>query len=155
MTIPDASAAASRSLLVERLERAVETAGRGMRRDITDMVRPYNLTMSQCAVLVVLRDLGSTARISELGDATLTPASSMTHTIDRLERRGLIARAFDPNDRRAIQVQLTPEGEQIIREIEQSHREYFKERCAGFEDHELETLIRLFEHLTPNDQSHQ
>lgn len=145
---PESEGAARRDL-VERLERAAENAAQGMRRDFLEMVRPYDLTMTQCAVLFVLRETGEASKISDLGEATLTPASSMTHTIDRLERRGYIRCSSDARDRRAILVSLTPAGLQLIDEIKQSHRRHFKERCAGFDEDELSLLVDLFERLAP------
>ena len=140
----------ARPELVERLERAVETASMEMRRDFVNMVRPHELSFAQCAVLMVLKEFGGPTKISELGEATLTPPSSMTHTIDRLERRGLIKRSHDANDRRAIRASLTNAGLQLVDEIGEAHREYFMRRCAGLDDDELRMLIRLFEGLGPD-----
>ncbi|MCC6704255.1 MAG: MarR family transcriptional regulator [Thermomicrobiales bacterium] len=138
---------AARPELVERLERAIEVAAQSMRRDFLEMVRPYELTMTQFAVLFTLRERREPAKISELGEATLTPASSMTHTIDRLEHRGYIERSGDAHDRRAILVSLTSAGLQLVDEIERAHSQYFKERSAGFTDDELTLLIDLFERM--------
>lgn len=140
----------ARPNLVERLERAVETASMEMRRDFVEMVRPHELSFAQCAVLMVLGEFDGPTRISDLGDATLTPPSSMTHTIDRLERRGFIERSLDARDRRAIRVSLTGDGLRVVDEIAAVHREYFKRRCESFDDDELRILIKLFEALGTN-----
>jgi DNA-binding MarR family transcriptional regulator len=145
MTAPRLVEGDARSTLIERLERAVELAAQEMRRDFLVMVRPYNLTLTQVSVLLVLRERGEPTRISELGDATLTPASSMTHAIDRLVQDGLIERHEDEHDRRASLVTLTAAGQKIVDEIDGSHRQYFKTRCETLEESELELLVKLFE----------
>lgn len=49
----------------------------------------------------------------EVGQDTSTVAS----TLDRLESRGLVQRNHSQEDRRAYQLTLTPEGEQLLTEI--------------------------------------
>jgi|SRR5579862_3960022 len=43
--------------------------------------------------------------------------STLTNLIDRLERRGLVARTTNPDDRRSIVVVLTPAGEAPARRL--------------------------------------
>lgn len=40
-------------------------------------------------------------------------ATSFTPILDKVERRGLVCRMADPNDRRAIFIHLTPEGQSL------------------------------------------
>ncbi|HEY2803871.1 MAG TPA: MarR family transcriptional regulator [Actinomycetota bacterium] len=51
---------------------------------------------------------GSTQR--ELAEGVRIEGATMTRHLDRLEEAGLITRRRDPNDRRAILIDLTPEG---------------------------------------------
>jgi len=48
--------------------------------------------------------------VRELVDATGQRPSTFTGVLDRLERRGLVARRAYPSDRRSILVDLTPAG---------------------------------------------
>lgn len=45
-------------------------------------------------------------------------ASNLTGLVDRLEERGLLERRADPVDRRVRQLVLTPEGEDLRRDLE-------------------------------------
>src|SRR3954454_540044 len=47
----------------------------------------------------------------ELAAAVGIEGPTLTHHLDGLEGAGLISRTRDPEDRRAVRVELTPEGE--------------------------------------------
>src|SRR6185436_7995506 len=67
-----------------------------------------DLSLTQLRVLGILRD--RRARVTDLATFLGVDKSSMSGLIDRAERRGLIGRAKDPQDRRALDVFLTPAG---------------------------------------------
>ena len=57
---------------------------------------------------------GGKLSLGELGRTTLYHPATMTYTIDGLEKRGLIKRQSDPNDRRAVLAVITPAGRQLV-----------------------------------------
>lgn len=67
-------------------------------------------------VLAALRRAGAPYALSpgQLGTETLVTSGTMTNRIDRLEGRGLVSRAPDPDDRRGVRVALTPEGREVV-----------------------------------------
>jgi DNA-binding MarR family transcriptional regulator len=65
---------------------------------------------------------GATLRMGDLADAVVISRSGLTGLVDRLEQAGLLARAPDPDDRRAIAVSLTPEGRRRFRSAARRHR---------------------------------
>lgn len=50
---------------------------------------------------------------STLAKAVEREATSFTPVLDKLEKRGLICRAADPNDRRAVFIHLTNDGKAL------------------------------------------
>lgn len=68
-----------------------------------------DLTASEINVLANLAD-GRSRTVSELAAATGTRPSTLTSVLDRLDRRGHITRGHPPGDRRAVRVELTPDG---------------------------------------------
>jgi DNA-binding MarR family transcriptional regulator len=67
------------------------------------------MSRSAASVLGTLRDTGP-RRITELAAIEAIAQPSMTTLIGRLERDGLVSRAPDPDDARAVRVAVTAEG---------------------------------------------
>lgn len=74
------------------------------------------LTESQFGVLEALLHLGPLCQ-RELADKVLKSAGNMTTVVDNLERRDLVERQRDGDDRRVVTVHLTTRGEQLIRAV--------------------------------------
>jgi DNA-binding MarR family transcriptional regulator len=67
-------------------------------------------------VLSALRRAGRPYQLSPgaLLRETLVTSGTMTNRVDRLERRGLVSRAPDPQDRRGVLVGLTTDGKRTV-----------------------------------------
>lgn len=77
--------------------------------------------------------------------ASMVTSGAITNRLDKLERRGLVARAPDPRDRRSVQVSLTSEGHELIHRIIEGHFAVERRVLAGLEAPEVlaEELRRL------------
>ena len=71
------------------------------------------LTPTQFGVLEAILHKGPLSQ-RELGRKVLTSAGNMTDLIDKLEGRGLVRRVRQKPDRRAVRVELTPDGRTLI-----------------------------------------
>ena len=72
------------------------------------------ITLPQVTVLRALRDGPQTA--GKLGDAIGLSPTSITRVIDRLERRGLVSRHRESEDRRVVEIHLEPAAERVLGE---------------------------------------
>jgi len=90
-------------------------------------------------------------RMNELSKRLMVSRGNVTGITDQLEREGLVVRALDRGDRRAITVKLTAAGLKRFREIAASHEEWIIELLGGLsqEDRQmmLGTLGKLKAHL--------
>ena len=137
----------TRTEQIAHLDSLLNSSSWHERRTFSDMIRPFSLTLPQFAVMAVLERFRPPLSISEISELTLTPPSSMTHTIDRLVERGLVQRTSHPTDRRAMLVSLTEQGHDLVSQIQVARQEHFAELCAPLTDHELGLLTELLEKM--------
>ncbi|MGH7152290.1 MAG: MarR family winged helix-turn-helix transcriptional regulator, partial [Acetobacteraceae bacterium] len=113
--------------VVARLEPALAKAG---------------FTSTQLGVLEAVLHKGSLTQ-TELGRKVLTSAGNMTDLIDKLERRGLVRRSRKPGDRRAVRVELTPDGRQAIETLFPRYAADIAAAMAGLGADDLHRLGEL------------
>jgi DNA-binding MarR family transcriptional regulator len=81
--------------------------------------RFYHLgvSASQARVLGVLHFAGAPIKPSLVATLLFQETQSITGILHRIESRGWVRRLPDPNDRRAVGLELTDDGRQITNEI--------------------------------------
>lgn len=79
------------------------------------------LTMPQMITLFAINAVG-TCRMSELAETTRQSAGTLTGIVDRLIDDGLVERVRDADDRRVVQVALTPAGKERLTLVERARR---------------------------------
>jgi DNA-binding MarR family transcriptional regulator len=85
--------------------------------------------------------------MSELADASYQLSPTMTGIIDRLMERGLVTRERDPNDRRALLVELTPEGRQMMERIKEHKRGWMRRFLYAMSPDEREVINAVLLHF--------
>ena len=75
-----------------------------------------DLTPSQFGVLETLYHLGPLCQ-GEVSAKLLKSTGNITLVLDNLEKRGLVRRVREIEDRRMVKIFLTPEGEVLIRRV--------------------------------------
>ena len=107
----------------------------------------FGLNRGEVGALSALRIAGPPHRLSptRLGRGLMLSSAGVTSRIDRLERRGLVRRLADPDDRRGVIVELTDQGLEVVDEavaaVTISDRQLL-ERLDAQEIAQLEGLLR-------------
>lgn len=78
---------------------------------------PYDVSFPVFRVLSYLLLNPGSATPSQIADDLMILRQSMTNILDGLEKRALVCREIDPEDRRRIRVKLQPEGEKLAVEL--------------------------------------
>ena len=115
-----------------KLVRATET----VLAKVTGHLKDVNLTISQFGVLEALYHLGPMCQ-RDLAKKILKSTANLTTVIDNLEKRRLVTRKRDKNDRRYSNILLTKKGDQLMREV--------------FPDH-ADRISSVINNLTPEEQ---
>lgn len=104
------------------------------------------LTISQFGTMEALYHLGPLCQ-NELGSKILKSNSNMTTVIDNLEKRGLVRRERDTNDRRMIIINLTDTGKQLIESVFPEHTKNMVKIFSALSNEEQKTLGDLLRKL--------
>jgi DNA-binding MarR family transcriptional regulator len=107
------------------LQRATHATLQILSAELVDL----DLTASEINALANLAD-GHGRTVSELGAAVGARPTTLTSVLDRLERRGHIARGNRPGDRRVVVITLTPTGALTAATIRQAF-DRLEERALG------------------------
>jgi DNA-binding MarR family transcriptional regulator len=109
----------------------------------------FGLNRGEVGALSALRIAGPPYRLSptRLGKGLMLSSAGVTSRIDRLERRGLVRRLPDPDDRRGVIVELTDQGVEVVdaavAALAISDRQLM-ERLGPEEVAQFEALLRKF-----------
>lgn len=109
----------------------------------------HGLILGLFDVLAALRRLGFPyrAKPSELALVTMLTSGGMTGRLDQLERMGLVKRVSDPEDRRVMFAQLSPEGLELIDHLIEVHLAQEAELLADLTSEDRERLADLLRTL--------
>lgn len=116
---------------------------------ITDQLdaelRCFGLDLGEYEILVHLSESERHAlRMSELADRVRQSRSRLTHTISRMEAKGIVRRTDCPSDRRGVIATLTPQGYALLVEAAPAHVESVRRALVDRVDPEdFEALGRV------------
>ena len=102
------------------------------RRIDEDLRAEWSVPLGWFDVLAALRELDGRARPQDVDTVMRIPASSLSRRLDRLEEEGWVRRHrdVDPDDHRAVEVELTKRGRTLWREMNVSYRRSLQARFA-------------------------
>lgn len=99
-----------------KLIRASESVMSRLARHLSEA----DLTQSQFGTLEALLHLGPMCQ-AELGRKQLRSSGNITMVVDNLQKRGLVRRKREGDDRRYVTVHLTPKGRKLIADVFPRH----------------------------------
>jgi DNA-binding MarR family transcriptional regulator len=105
------------------------------------------MTATQRLALFEVGD-GGPLRLSDLADRMGVSAPTASRSVDALHELGLVERVSDPQDRRALSIELTPAGKKLLSERKAKAQAAFAPAVAALSDAERATLSRLLRRMT-------
>ena len=129
---------------IERIARIYPLLMGRMGRLRTLVHEGMDLTYNQYKTLLTVAD----RRECSLGDLAReldVAMSSTSQMIDRLVGQGLVHREQDAENRRQLNIRLTPEGDSLMRELREGILQGYARVLERLDDGEQEELVGAFE----------
>jgi DNA-binding MarR family transcriptional regulator len=117
--------------------------------EIDRKMEPHGLTNAQWMPLIKLyeRKAGS---VAELARSCQLDNGAMTRLLDRVECKGLCRRVRSVSDRRVVNLELTPEGEEAARVIPEVLSNMQNSMLEGFSQAEWLQLVEFLQRILKN-----
>ena len=133
-------------VIEESLGYLINRAARAFANRLVTELRPFDVGIGPWAVLLHLWGSDGLTQ-AQLARRVAIEQPTMVRTIDRMERDGLVARAPDPNDRRASRITLTQRGWALRDALVPLAAGVNATATATLTNDEVETLKRLLAKL--------
>jgi DNA-binding MarR family transcriptional regulator len=134
---------------VQRVVTAVHRLSRRLNQWYDRQLADLSITAGEWTVLEQLARSPGEAPLtpSQLAGAANVAPSSMTHRLDRMVERGLIARSPDPDNRVRVRVELTDAGYGLYAQAIREANLVEADLLAGLSRSEVQTLAELLERV--------
>jgi DNA-binding MarR family transcriptional regulator len=134
--------------LENRIFVALLRAADALAQDAEQLLRAAGLTSAQYNVLRILRGAEPEGLpCSGIGDRMISHDPDMTRLLDRMEKRGLITRERQTDDRRVVKARITPQGLSLLKTLDQPVRDLHKRQFRHMSAARLKLLSDLLEEV--------
>ena len=106
------------------------------------------LTMAQFVLLFTISEEKEEVILKDMAEKLGKDKSAILRMIDLLEKKELLRRAVDQNDRRKNQLLVTKKGERLIAEFRNVEFELNSELLEGLSDTDMQTFYKVLKHIT-------
>ena len=112
------------------------------RRILLGFFQTVSITQTQIFTIITIAE-GAPIRLSELSQKLNISAPTVTGIVDRLEKLAYVRRIPDREDRRAINVDLTPKGRALAMKFKATIKSKWKELLAQLPEREQEEYVAI------------
>ncbi|HXJ06921.1 MAG TPA: MarR family transcriptional regulator [Candidatus Acidoferrum sp.] len=132
----------------DRLFISLQKTADSLGLEAEQLFKPHGLTGTQYNVLRILRGAEPDGlACSVIGDRMISHDPDMTRLLDRMEKRGLITRARQTNDRRVVKTRITAAGLALLKSLDHPVRELHKRQFRHIPPARLKSLAGLLEEV--------
>jgi DNA-binding MarR family transcriptional regulator len=107
------------------------------------------LAAQQIKLLLLIARPGHRYRVMDIAAFLGVTNAAASRAVDRLVQRGLVDRTISPDDRRAVDLALTPSGRDLLDRFGEVRNERMLEVLGGVSDSTLHALMGLMDELSP------
>ena len=121
-------------------------------RRLVPVLKESAVSPAQYNVLRILRGAPEGLTCGEIAGRLITRDPDITRLLDRMEKRGLITRERQKDDRRVVKARITPHGLALLKPLDQPMRDLHKRQFRRIAATHLKTLYDLLEEIRCNQQ---
>lgn len=112
------------------------------------VIKTTGLTAAQYNVLRILRGAGRDGlACREIGERMISRDPDITRLLDRMEKRNLITRERQSDDRRVVKTYVTPEGLELLKTLDRPVSALHKRQFQGIAPAKLKVLAAMLEEI--------
>lgn len=112
-------------------------------RALDPIIKGEDLSRTQYNVLRILRGAGGPLPCGEIASRMITRDPDITRLLDRLDKRGLVSRSRDADDRRTVLARITPEGLKLLSRLDEPIQDAHRRQMGHLGRERLEQLTEL------------
>jgi DNA-binding MarR family transcriptional regulator len=130
-----------------RLQKAAEN----LAQEVEQFLKAHGVTGAQYNVLRILRGAGPEGLpCSAICERMISHDPDMTRLLDRMEKRSLITRHRQTDDRRVVKTRITARGLDLLKQLDEPVRELHQRQFSHMAGARVQTLADLLEELCRN-----
>ena len=114
-------------------------------RRLVAVLKAGDLSANQYNVLRILRGSPEGLPCGEIASCMITRDPHITRLLDRLEKRGLISRCRENEDRRMVMARITPDGLKLLARLDQPVEEAHRKQLGHLGRESLRALTELLQ----------
>ena len=113
-----------------------------------ELLKPFDLSAEQFNVLRILRgQKGNAVNMCTIQERMIAKTSNTTRLVDKLLLKGLVLREICPQNRRKMEITITPKGIELLKQLDplvEAHEKKFGNNLSEKELAQLNTLLEKF-----------
>jgi DNA-binding MarR family transcriptional regulator len=123
-------------------------AADAVKRSLALLIEPHGITSQQYNVMRILRGAGPDGLPTlTIGERMIEQTPGVTRLVDRLERKGLVARKPCPDDRRRVFCRITEKGLELLKEMDEPVNRWDAKTVSVLPPADLDALISLLDRV--------
>jgi DNA-binding MarR family transcriptional regulator len=127
---------------------ALQKAADKLALQAEQLVKAHGLTGAQYNVLRILRGAEPDGlACSSISERMISHDPDMTRLLDRMEKRDLITRQRQTDDRRVVKTRITSGGLDLLKRLDHPVRELHKQQFAHMGNARVKELVDLLEQV--------
>jgi len=131
---------------------SLQKAADGLGQQVEQLLKANDLTAAQYNTLRILRGAEPEGlACSSIAERMISHDPDMTRLLDRMEKRSLITRERQKDDRRVVKTRITPQGLELLKTLDQPVYDLHKSQFAHVPGARLKLLIELLDQVLEKD----